>query len=338
MCGNGCTQKQGSRRGINRYRCAAGHWFSINHNTKALCLWIRHIDGTPIRKLADEVGLSIAQTYAHVVDELNRLPGNNQLTVDYCNRFSGILIVDGKYVKVRGYAQKIPFIYGMDYLTHDIVVSMLAPSENVVALTQFFALLKRCNYPLQIVVSDDREAIAQGLARVYPRGRLQLCQNHYLENIRQQLRVRTDQTHALFFYALKMLVFTPRHDAESVRPVLHQLFVQYAASDVVRQSILQDIEMRRAELFAYACVEQCPKNSNLIELYNSHLNGRLKTIKGFKSFAAAARWLNAHTIRRRTKTLTDCRGKFKKLNGSCSLALTIKKQAKWPDIFGTNTP
>lgn len=321
---------------MNRYRCIADHWFSINHNTKPPCLWIRHIDGTPIRKLADEVGLSIAQTYARIVDELNRLPGNNQLTVDYCNRFSGILIVDGKYVKVRGYAQKIPFIYGMDYLSHDIVVSMLAPSENMVALTQFFALLKRCGYPLQIVVSDDREAIAQGLTRIYPNGRLQLCQNHYVENIRQLLRIRTDARHTFFFYALKQRVFNVTHDAESVRPVLHALFVRYAATDVVRQSILQDIEMRRAELFAYARTPHCPKNSNLIELYNSHLNGRLKTIKGFKSFASAARWLNAYTIRRRTKTLTDCRGKFKKLNGSCSLALTIKKQAEWPDIFGTN--
>ena len=69
-------------------------------------------------------------------------------------------------MKVRGYPEKIPFIYGIDYLTHDIVVSMLAPSENTVALTQFFALLKRSCYPLQIVVSDDREAIAQGHGHV----------------------------------------------------------------------------------------------------------------------------------------------------------------------------
>ena len=241
-------------------------------------------------------------------------------------------------MKVRGYPEKIPFIYGIDYLTHDIVVSMLAPSENTVALTQFFALLKRSCYPLQIVVSDDREAIAQGLERIYPNGRLQLCHNHYVENIRQLLRIRTDATHRFFFYALKTQVFDTPHTAESVRPMLYALFMQFAQRDVVYQSILQTIEMRRTELFAYTSIRHCPRNSNLIELYNSHLNGRLKTIKGFKSFAAAARWLNAYVLRRRTKLLTDCRGKFKRLNGHCSLALTIKKQAEWPDILGTNIP
>lgn len=318
--------KKGIRRGINRYQCRQGHWFSVSHKEKIPRLWIRHIDGTPIRKLADEVGLSIAQTYARVVDELNQLPDNNQLTIDYCNRFSGILIVDGKYVKVRGYPKKIPWIYGMDYLTHDIVASMLAPSENMVALTQFFAILKRCGYPMQIVVSDDREAIAQGLTQIYPNAPLQLCHNHYLENIRQLLRIRTDPTHQLFFYALKMEVFDVSHDPESVRPILHQLFLKFAQTDVIYQSILHEIERRRNELFVYAKIPQCPDNSNLIELYNSHLNGRLKTIKGFKSFTAAARWLNAYTIRRRTKPLTDCKGKFKKLNGYCSLAFTIKKE------------
>lgn len=279
------------------------------------------------------MGLSIAQTYATIIDELNQLPNNNQLTIDYCNRFCGILIVDGKYVKVRGFEQKIPWIYGMDYLTHDIVVSMLAPSENTEALIKFFILLKRCHYPLQIVVSDDREAIAQGLARIYPNSRLQLCRNHYVENIRKQLSIRTDPTHRLFFYALTMNVFKTAHDAESVRPILYQLFLKFAQTDVVYQSILQTIEMRRNELFAYATIPHCPDNSNLIELYNSHLNGRLKTIKGFKHFASAERWLNAYTIRRRTKLLTDCKRKFKVLNGHCSLAFTLKKGIIFPTII-----
>jgi transposase-like protein len=259
------------------------------------------------------------------MNELDQLPDNTQLTIDYCDRFSGILIVDGKYVKARGYLKKIPWIYGMDYLTHDIVVSMLVPSENTIALTQFFALVKRCRYPLQIVVSDDREAIAQGLERIYPHVPLQLCHNHYLENIRQLLRVRTDPTHQLFFYALKMEMFDVPRDSESVRPILHKLFLKFAQTNVLYQSILHEIERRRNELFAYTKIPHCPNNSNLIELYNSHLNGRLKTIKGFKSFRAAAQWLNAYTIRRRTKPLTDCKGKFKTLNGHCSLAFTIKK-------------
>jgi hypothetical protein len=326
------------RRGINRYRCSTGHCFSVNHQSKPPILWIAHVDGVPLRKLADEQGMSTGAVYRQIQREFDQLPDNNQLTIDYCNRCCGILIVDGKYIKVRGYEQKIPWIYGMDYLTHDIVVSMLAPSENTEALTKFFALLKRSHYPLQIVVSDDREAIAQGLARIYPHTPLQLCHNHYLENIRQLLRIRTDPTHRLFFNALKTNVFDVRHDAESVRPILYQLFLTFASHDVVYQSMLQTIEIRRNELFASVAVPHCPDNSNLIELYNSHLNGRLKTIKGFKSFDAAKRWLNAYTIRRRTKPFTDCGPTFKHLNGYCSLEQTIKKQAAWPDLLNVSDP
>lgn len=291
-----------------------------------------------MRKLANEQGKSTGAVYRQIQREFDQLPHNNQLTINYCNRFCGILIVDGKYVKVRGFKNKIPFIYGMDYLTHDIVVSMLAPSENTEALTQFFALLKRCHYPLQIVVADDREAIAQGLTRIYPHARLQLCLNHYVENIRQLLRVRTDFTHHSFFYELKAAVFDTPHNRESVRPILHELFMQFARHNIVYQSLLQDIDIRRNELFAYATMPHCPDNSNLIELYNSHLNGRLKTIKGFKSFESAARWLNAYIIRRRIKALTDCGPTFKHLNGYCSLERTIKKQARWPALLNVPDP
>ena len=66
--------------------------------------------------------------------------------------------------------------------------------------------------------------------------------------------------------------------------------------------------------------------SVMIECYNSHLNRRLKTIKGFKSFKHAKLWLNGYFIRRRLKKLTDCGGRFKKLNGRCSLQIASKNE------------
>ena len=97
------------------------------------------------------------------------------------------------------------------------------------------------------------------------------------------------------------------------------------------KTILKDIDRRKTELFNYLKIPGAPNNTNLIELYNSHLNGRLRTIKGFQDVLSANRWLNAYLIRRRTKTLTDCEGKFKYLNQHCSLEFTIKKQAHWPE-------
>lgn len=291
-----------------------------------------------LRKLGDERNLSPAQTYARVIAEMDSLPDNTWLTAKYCNRFCGILIVDGKFVKVRGYQQKIPFIYGIDYSTHDPLVGILAPGESEEAFLKLFRLLKTCNYPLQIVVCDDRSSLNTALKYHYPKAFIQLCQNHYIENIRQLLRVRTDMTHQHFFHSLALHIFKEHTNEKQLNEALHHVLTKRARNDSLRQSIVLDIHRRRKELFAYTKIRHCPPNTNLIELYNSHLSGRLKTIKGFKSFHAAERWLNAYMIRRRTKPLTDCDIKFKHLNGKSSLQLTLKKQAEWPDILGVKTP
>ena len=76
---------------------------------------------------------------------------------------------------------------------------------------------------------------------------------------------------------------------------------------------------------AHLWVKHTPRTNNLIESFNSHLQGRLKTIKGFESFNHAELWLNAYFLRRRTKKFTDCEGKFKSLNGKSSIEITSGK-------------
>lgn len=312
--------------------------FSVDHHPKEESFWIPYVDGIPIRKLADERKLSPAQTFERIKTEMDSLSDCNWLTVNYCDRFCGILIMDGKYVKVKGYKQKIPFIYGIDYLTHDIVIGILAPSENEEAFLKFFRLLKTTEYPLQVVVCDDRSSLIPALKHYFPYSLVQLCQNHYLENIRQTLHIRTEPNHQKFFAILKKRVFA--HDITlRVRNLrLHELYMRTAKYDLVRQSIIVDIYKRRKELFSYTHIPHCPHDTNLIELFNSHLQARLKSIKGFKSFHGAERFLNAYVLRRRTKPFTDCRGKFKYLNGKCSLQMTIKKQVEWPEMLGVKTP
>jgi len=339
QCGLSETIKKGTRRGKNRYFCkSCGHWFTIDRTKKDPVLWVPHIDGIPFRKLANEYGLSHAEVYNRVKTEMDALPDCNWLTVNYCNRFCGILVMDGKYVKVKGYKQKIPFIYGIDYLTHDIVISLLAPSENEEAFLKFFRLLKTVKYPLQVVVCDDRSSLIPALKHYFPYSLVQLCQNHYLENIRQTLHIRTEATHQRFFTLLQKRVFA--HDVTlRVRNLrLHELYIQTAKNDLVRQAIIVDIYKRRRELFSCTNIPHCPHDTNLIELFNSHLQARLKSIKGFKSFHGAERFLNAYVLRRRTKPFTDCCGQFKHLNQKCSLQMTIKKQTEWSEILALQEP
>lgn len=88
------------------------------------------------------------------------------------------------------------------------------------------------------------------------------------------------------------------------------------------QEVVVDIMSRYNELFAY----------------NFHLEARLKSIKGFESTKGAERFLNAWMVRRRTKPFTDCGVPLKHLNGFCSLQMSMKKEAQWPQILGVKKP
>lgn len=163
------------------------------HRKRIGPLWIPHIDGIPFRKLGNEHNLSGKQVFLKVRKEIAALSDNFQLTKTLCNplRLSGILVMDGKYVAVKGYNQKIPFIYGIDYLSHDLPCGSLFPAEDEMAFASFFARLKEIGYPLRVVIADDRKGLKPALLRAFPRARLQLCHVHYLENIRRLLNVRT---------------------------------------------------------------------------------------------------------------------------------------------------
>lgn len=296
------------------------------------------MDGVPFRKLGDERGLSGVQAYNRVFEELKQLPDCAEITKQYCAYRSGILIIDGKYIKVRGYKQKIPFIYGIDYETHDILFGILVPAEDEEAFLECFRILKRLDYPLSVVVADDRSSLPLALKQVFPGVPLQLCQNHYLENIRQALHIRTDPTHQHFFNSLKQYVFDEYADDEQLNAALHHVLTERGEHQLIRQSIVMMIHHRRKELFAYKDIPNCPNNTNLIELFNSHFSARLKSIKGFKTKEHARLWLNGMLLRRRTKPFTDCGPKFKHLNGKSSLQMTIKKSANWPNILGIKAP
>ncbi len=219
----------------------------------------------PHRKLANQYNLSVGQVYRQVEKEMNQLPENSWLSANWCNRWCGRLNVDGKYVKVRGYDKKIPFIYGIDFLTHDIPVGILAPSENTVAYTRFFKLLRTIKYPLQIVICNDIDALRPGLKDFYPTVKLQLCHTHYLENIRTLLNIRKDDRYRKFFNHLQPIFKQDLHPAQRQR-MLQNLFRWWGHHDLRLQQILVDIMHRQHELFAFNYrMNKCPNTNTSLK-------------------------------------------------------------------------
>ncbi len=234
-------------------------------------------------------------------------------------------------MKVKGYKRKIPVIYGVDYLTHDIVHFVLGTSENYRLLLKFFTSLRLANYPLKAVVSDDNQNIPQTCLKVYPNAITQLCQNHYKHNLRITLNLANDSTYIPFMKNIETL-FSRKMGIEEFKLRASKIYEAYKYDDLAKKVML-DIARRSPDLLAYSKLPNVPRTNNLIESLNSHLQGRLKTIKGFESFKHAKNWLNVYFIRRRLKKFTDCEKQFKKLNGISSLELTLSDKENYKTLL-----
>lgn len=326
--------KRGLRRGKLKFYCkACGGWFQVNRARKKNFkdIFISHIQGESFRSIADTHGFSAPTALRAYSKVLGSIPHCVDITRDYCSKFSGILLVDGKYLSVKGYGRKIPVVYGIDYLTHDIPNYVLSVSENYLTLKKFFTSLRLANYPLQAVVSDDNANIFEACKSIYPRAVTQLCQNHYKQNLRTSLGLYQDRTHLNFMVEVETL-FSRKMGNEEFKIRASKIYQKYKDNNLLNQ-ILLDIAKRSPELLAYTQIPHVPRTNNLIESFNSHLEGRLKTVKGFENFKSANLWLNAYFVRRRLKPFTDCTKKFKHLNGRRSLQMTLKDGEKIENLL-----
>jgi len=295
-----------------------------------------YVDGKPLRKIADVNSMNASTVLRKCNEDIKKLPHNNEITKLYCDRFCGIMVVDGKFIKVKGYERKIPLLWGLDYLTHDIPVHRLAPSESYQSWLKYFGYLKSIKYPMKMVVCDDNENIQKAAEYIFPNVLIQICHNHFIENIRRELHVRTDPTYQKFVAELNEDLFKRKIMIETFRKRSYKLFQKYA-KDERAVKILLKINEYTKELTAANYLRKAPRTTNIIESYNSHLQGRLKTIKGFQSFKSADLWINAYILRRRLKSFTDCCSKFRYLNGKTSFSKTctkvLQKQGFKPLLF-----
>ncbi|MBI2465565.1 transposase [Candidatus Shapirobacteria bacterium] len=288
------------------------------------------MSGLSFRNLGETLDINASTVYRKIKPLLEEMPHCADLSRGNDKHYSGILLLDGKYTHVKGYNDKIPVIYGIDYLTHDIVHFVLSKGENYQTSLSFFQSLRLLGYPLKALVCDDNQNFQLACSRVYPKSVIQICHNHYKENIRRQLFVRSDSTYRPFMYEIEQL-FSRRRSIAEFFSIIRKILLKYG-NDPKCQGVIIDIEKRKNVLLAYMLDKHIPRTTNLIECFNSHLEGRLKSVKGFESIGHARLWFNAYFIRRRLKPFTDCTGQFKKLNGKCSLETVIQNETKFQTL------
>lgn len=323
----------GRRQQRLRYLCKhCGHTFTVNPCSPPTKQMMNdHLDGLSFRKLAVKYDCSPMTAWRICESELKKLPDNNQLTFNYCNQFSKILECDGKYVNVVQGDHDWVLLWGIDYFKHDIPIMYVAPSESYQAWSKYFFYFRILNQFPQLLLCDDNQNLKLAAKRNFPAVTIQTCTNHFKENIRRNLKVRSDSTYADFVKRLTNIIGIKLSD-QVMRQRLLTLVKDYGA-DPVAMTELVNIQRYWPELTAYRLIGKAPLTTNMIEGLNSHLEARLFSLRSFQSIQHAKLWLNGYVLKTRFTTLTDCRGKFRRLNGKKRVELTQKSGIDLPSLF-----
>lgn len=333
-CGTTSQVIRQTKRGKSiLYKCKGCiKYFSIKTvhlNTKSIL--VEHLNGTSFRKLAEKYNISKSHASDLCYEELLKLPDNNKFTFEYCNRFSNILVADGKYFNLKGYLNGYVLLWGIDYFRHDIPVFMVAPSENYHSWATYFSYYRILNHYPQLLVCDDNANLKLAARNTFPSVKIQTCYNHFKESIRRSLKVRSDPTYKHFMYRVEDILSEKLNDG-ALNKKLFALYKDYQ-HDPICLSVLTNIHKYQPELLAYRGIPNAPLTSNLIESFNSHLESRLFSLQHFNSLKHAKLWLNGYILKRRMTKFHSCKGKFRYLNGKTGVSMTKKQEIAIPSFF-----
>lgn len=327
--------KQRKRNNSIVYLCkTCKKYFSIN------TVWIDkrsilydHLDGLSFRSLANKYKVSHMKIWRICQEELVKLPNNNQFTFNYCNRFSQIFVFDGKYFKVADSAHNWVLLWGVDYFKHDIPIFTIAPSENYQNWRKLFSYFRILVVYPRLLVCDDNINLKMAARSAFPAVKIQTCYNHFKENIRRDLMVRSDNFYRPFMRKIESILDSSNKlSDDNFNSWLWKLYRDFSDDSLCKQ-ILINIEKYKQELLGYRGIPQAPLTNNIIEGLNGHLEGRLQKLRSFQTVEHARLWFNGYVLKRRFTKFTDCRGKFRYLKGKTGVQMTKKDRIDIPPLF-----
>lgn len=292
-----------------------------------------HLDGFSFRTLARKYDMSPMSAWRICQTELAKLPDNNHFTFKYCTRFSSIFLFDGKYFSIARESSDWAFLWGIDYLRHDIPIFLIAPAENYHSWAKLFSYFRIIDHHPTLLLCDDNVPLKMAAREKFPQVRIQTCYNHFKENIRRDLKVRSNNTYRTFMHRIETILDSSiKLSDENFQTWMGALVRDYG-TDPICLSIILTIRRYQTELFAFRGIPDAPLTTNLIEGMNGHLEKRLFSLQSFQSIAHAKLWFNGYVLKRRQTKFTDCRGKFRYLNGKTGVEMTQKQGVVVPSYF-----
>lgn len=279
------------------------------------------------------------------------------LNLHKINRWSGIFLLDGKYLNKRSV-----LLLAIDYTTLDIVAHLVAEAETEENYIKLVDMAEAAGYRIRAVISDGEPSIlaltqpkkpsfVRKGTRPYPRpgippakvkiARLlgiphQWCCVHAERELRGYLVKAarlTGMDEIEFDYVqtiIKNILFAT---TLSKAKKAFQLLLEKVASTHSRiyQQIPQMISSRWKLLMAHHSVKigryRLPRSSNAIENVISYLNIRLKTMRKLRTTPSAVPICNLIVVNFRCKPLINTQNKLKR--GKSPLALSSGKNIKF---------
>lgn len=271
-----------------------------------------------------------------------RLPDSIAIAKQFHPLWSGILVFDGKVVRVydklaaklkpgtltedeERWLHKMRWLCGVDHGTGDLPHYEIADSENKIDLVMYFQTLKSLNYPLKGLICDGNPLIPEAARFVYGEGFvLQRCTRHFLEDLRRLLPPTEDDPNTRvtlegLIAGIKQVIEADTLEAA----VVADRALKRSSRHSIARTMIQQFERTKGDLLAHLLHPDLhlPHTTNDIENLFKQLMLRLKSFGRFFHYRYAREYLKTWALLRRFTPFTDCRGNRKHRNGKAPLTL-----------------
>lgn len=276
------------------------------------------------------------------------------------NHWSGILLLDGKYLN-----RNLVLLLAVDYLTLDIVSWSVEYRETVAGYTKLIDSVEACGYVIGALISDGHAAITSltretkpitkcKYSRTYPRPGItpakpkrprlfgvphQLCLAHAerdLETLVSKLPKRDQKL--LLFHCRRILYAKNLKQAQRRQTEFASVSASLPAShQLACLWIFDHWEALTTHHLVRVRGKRIPSTSNTVENIISYLTARLKTVKRLRSLKSAVNIANLIVINYRFKPLENTKNKLKKSKTPLELVIGQKLALGWTDFINKST-
>lgn len=276
------------------------------------------------------------------------------------NHWSGILLLDGKYLN-----RNLVLLLAVDYLTLDIVSWSVEYRETMTGYTKLIDSVEACGYVIGALISDGHVAIASltketkptvhhKYTRTYPRPGItpakpkrprlcgvphQLCLAHAERDLVSLVsKLPKKDQKILLSYCRGILFAKNLKQAQKRQSEFASVSAQLPTShQLACLWIFDHWEALTTHHLARVRGRRIPSTSNTVENIISYLTARLKTVKRLRSLKSAVNITNLIVMNYRFKPLENTKNKLKKSKTPLELVIGQKLTLDWTDFINKST-